>query len=1151
MENNNPTLQLNSWLDIVFNPSKNSELSKEEMKARFVRSLLPENSFCVKKDPKYRDAYLLLTDRYVFQARIWKRKPTWEEAEAEREYDELWAQWQEWEYADPDYTEVPPKPSRSLDSIKLPELRCGFSVNTCWDIRQNQTLEAVVESVYVRGGRYLSLVTDDYRNCKNRSQGMLKILEKLGELTKWRNAGKKSDKEAAVTPQQPHFFDVQLAITDAEKEFEGNQGISVEYESAELRDGTVEFRLKPLRDKAAAKALQTFPVMLFTDSREQEVFGKVVHWEEETGHLSVQLWTEAAQIPATGTLHKSVAFFYDGVSDVLQGNQEGTAYDFYVGQLPESLAKQCKEGLVLQFVKTDGLRQQATVEEYGRESGMLRLLLHGADKNLIPEKGVLRKTLNPAYKYQQLALKRICSEDAQNTALYALLMGQPLAPIEIKETYTPAAGVAMNESQRQAVEKAINTQELLLIQGPPGSGKTTIIVEMVRHFVKNGQRVLICSQSNHAVDNVLKKCLDLWYDEQKTQRVQCLRIGNSNKVEDALLGNLRRPLTQKIQDDMSQRSREAYQKQLQDSQQRKDNLAQKRIQLLALVDLILWLENTDEVLQNTKQQLRNSVLASFFGGKEYYIFEIKLRDLLKQRKELHKPMGDLLTATDADPQPMIPKIAQLLNNLFACVNWVEDVQKNHPYRSKLYLKPDMLHDLRQRITAQQQWLGQQLALLQQYRGNPMIIPLTLKLDRDHLYGEQLVQYRQRLDDYIRTIDSTNVQISKVLQQWQEVLSSDNKAIGEAMLKSVRIVGGTCIGTSTKAEFNEMTYDVVIVDEAGQIAMHDLLVPLVKGKKMILIGDQVQLPPMDNNDFARYYTAKHFLKDRARILEEKQNDKSIAFFHPFSSVHEIFSKSLFEVLIRNPAYAKHRVALDTQYRMHADIASYISKDFYKGNYKSVRPDSDFATGLQCFPGHIYFADTCALPHKAEQQDANDSYFNPAEAGICAEYLAKILQEAENDPAIAKAISNKRGNPDIGVITAYGGQIPVIRRALENALAQCFAPDKAQYLSSCIAINTLDSFQGMENKVILYSFVRSNRTQTEEGKPQYSIGFMNDVRRLNVLMTRAQSLLIMVGDSETLTGTTARTKHDKTPAAGYYGRLIEHCKAKNGYLRIEEG
>ena len=63
----------------------------------------------------------------------------------------------------------------------------------------------------------------------------------------------------------------------------------------------------------------------------------------------------------------------------------------------------------------------------------------------------------------------------------------------------------------------------------------------------------------------------------------------------------------------------------------------------------------------------------------------------------------------------------------------------------------------------------------------MIIPLTLKLDRDHLYGEQLVQYRQRLDDYIRTIDSTNVQISKVLQQWQEVLSSDNKAIGEAML----------------------------------------------------------------------------------------------------------------------------------------------------------------------------------------------------------------------------------------------------------------------------------------------------------------------------------------------------------------------------------
>lgn len=1151
MEANNPTVQLNTWLDIVFNPSKNSELSKEEMKDRFVNSLLPENSFCVKKDPKYRDACLLLTDRYVFQARVWKRKPTWEEEDLEREYDELWAQWQDWKYADPDDPAPPPKPSRSPDSIRLPERRCGFSVNTCWDIRQNQTLEAVTESVYVRGGKYLSFVTDDFRCCRNRSDGMLKILDMLQELSQWRNAGKQEKSSQPAAPQYPHIFDMQLALTDAEKEFERNQGISLDYESAALLDGTVEFTLKPIRDRSVLKALQDHPVLLFSDSREQNVFGRVQHWDAENSRLSLALWNEASGLPATGTLHKSLAFFYDSFCDVLQGSQEGTAYDFHVGLLPEALAKQCKEGIVLQFVKADGLRQPATVEEYRRESGMLRLLLHGVDKNLIPETGVLSKTLNPAYKYKQLALKRISGDGAENPALYDILMGQPLVPIGIKEAYVPEAGVTMNESQRQAVEKAINTQDLLLIQGPPGSGKTTIIVEMVRHFVKQGQRVLICSQSNHAVDNVLKKCLDLWYDEEKTRRVQCLRIGNSNKVEDALLNNLRRPLTQKIQDDMSLRSRAAYAQLLQESQQRKKALQESRLQLLALADLILWLEQTEALLATTQKQVGNCVLGSLFGGKNCAILREKLRDLQQQLKASHRQLGNLLTTWEADPKQVLPPLIELLNSLFRCVAWAEQQQKAHPVRSGLYLSKDMLQALQQQITARQQWLGQLIAQLQQFTGNPMGPSLTLQPDRHGRYGGQLMQYRQKIDDYIRTVDSANARLAKALEEWQGVLASDNKAIGEAMLKSVRIVGGTCIGTSTKAEFNEMTYDVVIVDEAGQIAMHDLLVPLVKGKKMILIGDHVQLPPMENNDFARYYTARHFLADKARILEENKDDKSIPFFYPFASAHEVYSKSLFEVLIRNPLYKDHTVALDTQYRMHADIASYISRDFYNGNYKSVRPDSDFTTGLQCFPGHIYFADTCTLPHKEEMRDANDSYFNPAEARLCARYLAGILQEAEADGGILQAISNRQGKPDIGVITAYGAQIPVIRKALDDALAKCFAPDTARYYSSCIAINTLDSFQGMENKIILYSFVRSNRTKRDDGSTVYSIGFMNDVRRLNVLMTRAKSLLIMVGDSETLTGTTARTKHDRTPAANYYSRLIAHCKAKNGYLAGEEG
>jgi len=1008
-------------------------------------------------------------------------------------------------------------------------------------------MEAAVNSVHVRGGQRLHMVTDAYWTCGNRLGDMKKILEAVSSLCVWRRPG--TEEKQDRSRKYPHFFDVQHAVIEAEKEFESNQGVSLEYESLERTGETAVFTLKPFQDKIAEKALEAQPAMVLTDSQGQEVFGKVRSWEPDANRLTLQLWTSAEALPDTGVLHKRIAMFYNGVENVLQSNQEGTAYDFFVGELSEELEKQCREGNVLQFAKTDGKHQMATVEEYHREAGKLRLLVHSVDQNLIPVQGVLRKTVNVSYKSQQQALKRIENESGENPALRSVLMGKSLPPIEIRESYAPEPGVTINKRQQEAVEKAINTQDLLLIQGPPGSGKTTIIVEMVRHFVKNGQRVLICSQSNHAVDNVLAKCLDLWYDPEKTQHVQCLRIGNSNKVEPAVRGNLRRPLTQKIQDDMSLRSRAAYKTHLAQSQEKKQSLQTRQQQLLQITELLIWAEDTVNILTKAYFKVRNSLLSPLFGGRDHHTLEKSLPVWKKTAIQIHTCLRQLLTAQTVDPQAHVPSMIEALNTLMQAVRWMETVAQAHPIRSKFFLNKT-LGCLRSQISDHHQWLGQRIAALWEYTGNPLAQELPLQPDTAGMYGAQLYQYRRWLDDYVRAIDRNNAQLAQTLENWQEVLASDNKTLGEAMLKSVRIVGGTCIGISTKAEFREMHYDVAIVDEAGQIAMHDLLVPLVKARKMILIGDHVQLPPMENNEFAKYYTAKHYLADKEKILEEKKDDKSIPFFYPFSSVHEIFSKSLFEVLIRNPVYKSHTVALDTQYRMHKDIAAYISKNFYGGNYKSIRPDSDFATGLKCFPGPVWFADTCALPDKGERQDSNESYYNLREAEICAGYLVQILTQAQADPQVQKAISDKTGKPDIGVITAYGAQISRIRQALNRQLAARFSPDLREYLSGCIAINTLDSFQGMENKIILYSFVRSNRTQGEDGKTVYSIGFMNDVRRLNVLMTRAKSLLIMVGDSETLTRTTARTKHDKTPAAQYYARLIKHCMDKNGYQKIEK-
>ena len=90
--------------------------------------------------------------------------------------------------------------------------------------------------------------------------------------------------------------------------------------------------------------------------------------------------------------------------------------------------------------------------------------------------------------------------------------------------------------------------------------------------------------------------------------------------------------------------------------------------------------------------------------------------------------------------------------------------------------------------------------------------------------------------------------------------------------------------------------------------------------------------------------------------------------------------------------------------------------------------------------------------------------------------------------------------------------------------------------------MDSFQGRDNEIILFSMTRSN----QKGK----IGFLKDVRRLNVAMTRAKSMLIMVGDSTTLLSCQQACEHDKTiTAASVYEKLVKYCKENHYYHKVK--
>lgn len=263
-------------------------------------------------------------------------------------------------------------------------------------------------------------------------------------------------------------------------------------------------------------------------------------------------------------------------------------------------------------------------------------------------------------------------------------------------------------------------------------------------------------------------------------------------------------------------------------------------------------------------------------------------------------------------------------------------------------------------------------------------------------------------------------------------------------KNADVVGATM---SAAAEFSTNEFDVAVVDEASQASIPATFAPWLAADRMVLAGDHKQLPPYASNEM------------RDRDLEV----------------------SLYEHLVDRYGQDSAQL-LDTQYRMHEDIAAFPSDEFYDGKVKTIeRPDDPYTLwNLPPVTAHHVIG--------TETQRYGTSYANEAEADVIAEHVHDLRD---------------RGTPSkhIGIITGYTGQIQTIRNKL----------DELPVDTDTIEIDTVDSFQGGERTVILMSFVRSN----DDGRS----GFLSlpDVgpRRLNVALTRAKKRLVLVGNWDTLT------------------------------------
>ena len=281
------------------------------------------------------------------------------------------------------------------------------------------------------------------------------------------------------------------------------------------------------------------------------------------------------------------------------------------------------------------------------------------------------------------------------------------------------------------------------------------------------------------------------------------------------------------------------------------------------------------------------------------------------------------------------------------------------------------------------------------------------------------------------------------------------------IRGSRLIFTTCIGAALGLLRKEK-FSTVIIDEASQQTEPMSLVPLVKGcTKAILVGDHVQL--------------------RATV-------------QPLSQLQQ-FEVSLFERLYNSDGAGIHKVMLDAQYRMHRDICTFSSTEFYDSRLTTAVPDDARPLPTSQFPwppsrrsptakARMLFVQ-CSAPEDIGKKSKS----NGGQATLC-QSICKLLLAAPT-PASESQLSEAL-EYSIAVLTPYSRQAERLRALL---------PQK-------IPVSSIDGFQGREADIIVFVTTRCN--------VHADMGFLKDLRRLNVVMTRAKSACIVIGDRATLTG-----------------------------------
>ena len=614
------------------------------------------------------------------------------------------------------------------------------------------------------------------------------------------------------------------------------------------------------------------------------------------------------------------------------------------------------------------------------------------DPGRLPRAGRLEVNTIAAEKSierQRRALDSVYYDRAPNPRLRALIVdpGSARAPLTVAVPRVDSR--AFDDEKVEILRHAIGLQDVLAIEGPPGTGKTRLIEEIVVHYLYRNpkHRVLLSSQTHVALDNVI---------ERINARQAALEIVRVGRTDDAKVSPTCRDL-------LLDRKAEAW---------------SHGVRSRAKGYITDWASD---------RGISRSHIELGMVAERLILLKGQVRELRRGLREADERMRDVEERTERKLSDTGSADSAELES-----DAVEAEQAVGEARSTLDRLRSEIAALESRLRGAGTF-GVELA-----DGSEE----DLRVWSEVLLGSGPDERRCR-------------ELLEIQEQWMLRVgrSSDFHA---AMLASAQIVAGTCIGLAGIRGIEQVTFDLCIVDEASKATATEILVPLARSRKWIVVGDPAQLPP--------------FFEDGSITRLEDYDEQ------------EVRGTLLDRLLERLPQHSK--AILRQQHRMVEGIGDLISHVFYKGMLKSPKKKPDVT-----FPGYlpkpVTWLSTSELPNRRESRRGR-SFFNEAECQVVRDALRKVDFVARGRKKVY----------DVAVIAGYVAQVKAIEDGIRDGLHE--------WSGLRVRCSTVDSFQGSEAEVCIYSVTRSN----EEGR----LGFLQARERLNVALSRGRSALVIVGDDE---------------------------------------